>query len=59
MSNIKEIKNDPVIRELMQLVARVRSGEIISMTVITTDKAGEITAKKICEPSLLDRRYWA
>jgi hypothetical protein len=59
MANLTELRNDPVITELMELVAKVRNGEVISMTVITTNKAGEITAKKIVEPSLLKMRYWA
>ena len=59
MTHIKPIATDPVINEMMELVAKVRSGEIISLTVISTDVSGNISAKKVVEPSLIERKYWA
>jgi hypothetical protein len=59
MDNVKKMNNCGVICELMELVAKVRRGDVVSVTVVTTGCDGVVSAKKLCEPSQLDFRYIA
>lgn len=50
VTSISKNGSNDVIAELLNLVAAVRSGEIIGITVVTTTKEGAVEMRTIAAP---------
>lgn len=59
MTDIVSMNTDPVIKELLELVASVRNGSIVSLSYVATTSDGNVLSKKLCEPSLAALRSTA
>lgn len=50
MSNVVDLVQDDVVRGLLDVVARVRSGDLVGVTVVTTDHNGVVTMNVLSVP---------
>lgn len=55
MTNIVEFadQEDPVFN-LLEIAAKLRSGELVGVTVVTTNRSGVVEMQTLCVPSRVD-----
>lgn len=46
-NGVVEIKSDPVADELLSIIAAARRGEIVSLTLVSTDSNGQVSCRNI------------
>lgn len=57
MSNVYQVaQGDPTITKLLEIVAGIRAGHIVGVSVVTTAKDGRVELATLSVPAHCDRR---
>ncbi len=51
MTKTHVLQGDTAVSKLLELVAAVRRGDVVAVTIVVPDRHGKVTAEKVCEPN--------